>query len=230
MKKLFHKKGFTLAEVLVASAITVILLASVMAVFSSTSGIISSMKSNPFADRIENSVCDYIRRSTEKANGYRVSGVAQSNLTAEAITLMSELTCGTGESNRCLIVSNTEGAYRLYDLGAVTSGDIMTKIANLTDYKVYNSEYYENMSCRLALGQTMDSNSRVSYFNVTAQLFDSDGSNVGQPTSTYFKMLNAPDATNAQVKTAGLDDLTTAYPDTDSCIIFIYRIKDYTTA
>lgn len=228
MKKLLRKKGFTLVEVIVASAITVILLGSVMALFSSTRNVLSSMKTNPFVDQIENSVCDYVRQSLEKSNGYRIGGVSQADLTSTAVTYLSELTCGAGEKNKCLIVSGTEGSYKLYDLGEVTSTNITSKIASLADYNAYSADFYSGKSCKFAVSQSIDSNSRITYLNVTTQLFNDDGSITAQPTGTYFKMLNAPDAANAQIKTAGLDDLATAYPDADTCIIFIYRIKNYT--
>ena len=188
------------------------------------------MKKDPFSDRIENSVCEYIRRSTEKANGYRICGVNQTDLATKAGTLFGQLTCGTGEKNYCLIISNAEGNYRLYDLGVVTSaGDIASKITNLSDHNVFNAPYYDGMSCKVAFSETKE-DTRVSYMSITAQNYDGGGNAVDKPAANYFKMLNMPDVNNAKIDTTiDLSDFSTAYPDSDSCIVIIYRIKDYTT-
>ena len=217
-------------EVLVATVITMILLGSVMAVFASTRNVISGMKKDPFSDRIENSVSEYIRRSTEKANGYRICGVNHTNLATKAGTLFGQLTCGTGENNRCLIISNAEGNYRLYDLGVVTStGDIATKVANLSDYNVFGAPYYDGLSCKVTFTQSVNADSRVSYMNVTSQNYDSSGNPTDKAASNYFKILNMPDVNNAKIDTTiDLSDFSTAYPDSDSCIVMVYRVKDYT--
>ncbi|MGN0598029.1 MAG: PilW family protein [Ruminiclostridium sp.] len=229
MKKLFRKKGFTLVEVLVATVITMVLLGSVMAVFASTRNVLSGMKKDPFADRIENSVCEYIRRSTEKANGYRISGTNQTDLAAKTATLFGQLTCGTGEKNHCLIISNAEGNYRLYDLGVVTStGDIASKITNLSDYNVFNAPYYDGMSCKVTFDHSINGDSCISYMSIAAQIYDADGNVADKPAENYFKVLNMPTATNAKIDSTDLSDFTTAYPDSDSCIVMVYRVRDYT--
>ena len=228
MKKLFRKKGFTLVEVLVATVITMVLLGSVMAVFSSTRTVLADMKTDPFSDRIQNTVSEYIRRSMEKANGYRIAGAKQADVKTVAANILSNLSCGTGEKTHCLIISNVEGNYRLYDLGVVTSSTIDTQIGNLTNYNVFNAEYYDNMSCKLAFTEFII-DSRIEYMGITVQLCSSDGTELDKPTSNYFKILNQPGASSAQITTAGVKDISTAYPDSDSCIVIIYRIKDYTT-
>ena len=222
MKKLSRKKGFTLVEVLVATVITMILLGSVMAVFASTRNVISGMKKDPFSDRIENSVSEYIRRRTEKANGYRICGVNQTDLSTKAGTLFGQLTCGTGEKNYCLIISNAEGNYRLYDLGVVTStGDIATKIANLSNFNVFGTPYYDGLSCKVAFSETKE-DTRISYMSITTQLYDESNNAVDKETTNYFKVLNRPDTANAKIVSTDINSISTAYPDSDSCIVMVY--------
>lgn len=229
MKKQLCKKGFTLVEVLVASAITVILLGSVMAVFSSTRNIISDMKKDPYNGRIENSVSEYIRRSVEKANGYRMAVISKDELNSKLATIYSELPIQTGEKNYCIIVSNKDGMYQLYDLGGVvSSSEIINRLNDSNVYTVFNSDYYGNLSCKVAITETKQ-NSLVQYICIATQLYDQDNQNVDKEKASYFQMLNKPDSANAKIISTELNSISTACPDDETYIVILYRIKDYTT-
>ncbi len=245
------RKGFTLVEVIVATAITGLLIAAVMALFGPVRSIIGSIEEDVVTNNVTDVISNYITTRIERSTSYNIDiydyignvyNQSDSDLGSlqERFRLVREARgSSVGEETHCLILKNVDGNFKLYDLGKLNDTDdiglIMQRVFNPTlngNYNVFKDEYYNNKQFRYTFKTA--SNGDVSapkvWCEVGVKVFNEDDTVAVEARPQTFRLLNmsatAPAASNATLESLENTDYDQASNYT--FIAIFYNIKDYT--
>lgn len=234
------KKGFTLVEVIIASAITVILIAAVMALFGPTKALISDIDKNVETNAISDTLSGYVFDNMSRASDYQIYVFKNSQLNAQTSVVQAYITAADPkETVYSMVISNSSvnasgtvvfGDYRIFDFGKLTAGTQFTdRIATKNNFRVFNDEFYRNANYRFSYETTID-NSLVGSGIVTVwcrmgiEPYDADGNLIAEERTNMFKLLNI----NTSGTLAYSDDKLKDYSyDEDTQIVILYKIKKY---
>ena len=246
LRRLKYKKGFTLVELLVATAITSILLVAAMSLFTPVRNIAGQIEGDVTTDNITTSMNNYIASRLNKACAFNID-----SYTNEELIQAPGNAAQAGPAWRLdKLVSNAEGSisagtiryyammlkddglgYRIYDFGECSSNstgihnegqNLFAKIGNYEVYSLFEDAYYNNRSFKFTFN-TPQSN----WCEVGTTAFNMDGQVEIQERKTIFKVLNLI-ATAGAVSQPALATYDENYPDGET-IVIVYAIADYTT-
>lgn len=242
LKNLFKiKKGFTLVEVVVASAITAILIAAVIAVFQPTVALMASINQNVFVNRVSDTVSDYVFDRLVKANNYKIYGYSYNNLnsitTQDYVNNYYTKRDAATEKVYAMLISNdngivdgarTFGNYKVYDFMEVTGSDTFLTNLNLKDnFSVLNDDYYLDSNYKFTFDTSIDNtdigNVKV-WCNVRMTPFNSSGELISSERNNTFKLLNMNSIGGLPDSGDNLKEYTY---DEDTQILILYKIKNF---
>lgn len=239
MKRIFSKKAFTLAEVIIATAITGLLIASVVALFGPVNKIINNIEGDLNINNITDTIHNYIYTKINKSISYNIDiysgdNEAKNYSQAASIGYRIDTMIDSGDpsvTTYCILLKYKDGGYYVYDLGKVTSGlNYDNKYNNLSSYRVFNEEYYNNINFRFTfetLGNPENDREWWCSFGVTP--YDEYDMPVIETRKSLFRMLNAASKPQSEATLKSLDEYYFNLPvgDTPPTIAIIYNIKNY---
>lgn len=238
MKKIFSKKAFTLVEVIIAMAITGLLIAAVMALFEPVNRIISGLDKNVYLDITTDKLSDYVYNCLNRSTTYNVGAYttdqldnqpSDTNSVAHRISVMiADMEDPSVETTRCLLIkADSDSGYRLYDFGIVSSvDDYLDKMDNYKKYALFSEEYYNECNYKFTFNTTdPEATDGQKWCKVGVTPYDKYGFQAIEERSHMFKLLNMSLTNVTPTSSATLKD--TSY-DNDTEIVVIYRIKDFT--
>lgn len=195
LKRLKSKKGFTLAELIVTIAVSTLIVAAAVGLFSPAMGLIDSIKSNTNLDVLCDTSNEYIRNCLQGAgnvsvNSFNISGLDSVKNQIDNIAVYDNYEV------RALGYMNN----KLYDFGAVTSGNISSKIASYNDYRVFNDAFYGIVNYKLSFSSGGNGDER--WITLLGQCFEENGSSANQGRSMSFKVLDARAAVTSNIDTS----------------------------
>lgn len=218
IRKIKAKKGFTLVEVIIAVAITAILLAGVMSLFSPISKMLNSVKSDAVADTICTNSANYVAKKVSNATTIKISGYdSLADMKSAAAAVVNSITLGTNEKLYALVITDADngGVNALYDLGEVNSTSIpslLTDKTSLNTYRVFEDVYYNNLDVKF--GFELES---AKWINIKTTAYSSDSDQITGTRENMFRLMNK--AASATAMNESKDDL-----------LVLYVIKTYTAA
>ncbi len=246
MKKILKRKAFTLVELIVAMAITTILVGAAMAMFGPVSNIIKSAEEDVYANNISDVLMNYVDGKISKSTTYNIGAFdsltgdpdTEGTVTYRLKNMLEDAKSDTSDT-KCIIISkNTNGQHVLYDLGTIgnVSGSVSAGItdynnkvnpANLKKYRVFDDNFYSDYDFRYEFETTGTEWCRISLvpFNGTGD----DAEAITEKRSSMFKLLNISLHKISPTSSASLTDMNDVSYSKDNSIVIIYRIKDYTT-
>ena len=236
MKKLFSKKAFTLVEVLIATAITGLLIAAVMALFGPVRNLIKDIEGDVNINNTTDTIQNYLHARLDKSVGYNIDiydAASEAMNYNEAASIGHRV--GTMVNNTdlsihtyCILLKYVDGGYRIYDMGDLSNGSAFdTKYANLENYRLFNDEYYNNANYRFTF-ETLNKAETAEWwcsFGITP--YDENGVLLLETRKHVFRMVNnlsTPQSSDKLVTEAGYFDEENNKTPT---IAIIYNIKDY---
>ncbi len=248
LKKL--KKGFTLVEVIVATAITGLLIAAVMALFGPVKGIIGGIEEDVVTNNVTDVIGEYLITRIEKCTTYNIDlynfydnvlGQTETDpgsLQERVAAVKGMCDNSLGEKTYCLVLRNEGGCFRLYDFGEVDNGlqlglDIYTcfQTGGITNC-VFFPEYYNDMQYRFTFKTTPVGavNPEKKWCEIGITAFNPDGTVAVESRPQTFKLLNmdlsSPAESNSILES--LDNVDYDQTSPLSMIAILYNTKDYT--
>lgn len=217
-KNIKTKKGFTLVEVLIAVAITMMLLAAVMSLFSPISKMLNSVKSNSIADTICTNSANYVAKKVTIATTIKIAGYdSLAEMKAASSAMVNSITLGSGEKLYAMVITDADadGPNALYDLGEVDGSTIVSMLtdkASLTPYRVFEDIYYGNMDIKF--GFELET---TKWVNIKTTAYSQDGDKITDTRENMFRLMN---------KAAS----ATAMNDSKDDLLVLYVVKTYTEA
>ena len=244
MKKLLSKKAFTLVEVLIATAITGLLIAAVMALFGPVRGLIKSLDEDVRTNNITDTINTYMYDRLKNSSAYNIGlfttdeclqGETDDKSVAWRLNkIMNEASSTSVNTTYCMMIryddddTNGSKGYRIYDFGDISkASDIVDKMKNYTNYELFKEEFYNNKNFQFTF-ETIDPKDANDYrkwckFEVTA--YDQDGLLAVEPRSQMFKLVNMSKSSTV----GSAPELAAEGYDKTKSIVIIYRLSDYTT-
>lgn len=241
MKKILKRKAFTLVELVVAMAVTTVLVGAALALFGSVSNIIKSTEEDVYANNITDALLDYIDEKISKSTTYNIGTF--STLTGDSDTedtvayrlknILEDAKKDMSDT-KCIIIGKSGGKHVIYDLGTIGNvagssdqgvTDYNTKIANLDKYKVFENDFYMDYDFRFEFETTGTQWCRISV--VPFESGKSDAEAVTEKRSNMFKLLNISLNKISPVSSDSLKDINDPSYTKDDSIVILYRIKDY---
>lgn len=192
LKRLKSNKGFTLAELIVTIAVSTIIVAATVGLFTPAMGLINSIKSNVNLDVMCDTANEYIRSCLQGAGNVSVNSFDITDLDSVKDEI-DNIDVYDGYEVRALGYMGN----RLYDFGAVTSSDIDSKIASYNDYRVFNNHFYGIVNYKLSFSSGSNGDER--WITLMGQCFEESGSVANQGRSMSFKVLDARAAVTSNI-------------------------------
>ncbi|MBE6881045.1 MAG: type II secretion system protein [Ruminococcaceae bacterium] len=235
MKKLFSKKAFTLVEVLIATAITGLLIAAVMALFGPVRNLINDLDGDVNINNTTDSIQEFFHARLNKTIGYNIdiyepTAEAASYTDSTSIGHRVETMLNTTDlsvTTHCVLLKYENGGYYIYDLGRVESGaDFDAKYASLSSHKLFNEEYYSGAKYRFTFKTITDTNTNEWWYQMGITPYDENGQLLLETRTSLFRMVNNSSSpqSNAALENTNYIDLENNKTPT---IAIIYNIKDY---
>lgn len=235
MKKLFSKKAFTLVEVLIATAITGLLIAAVMALFGPVRNLIDDLEGDVNINTTTDSIQNFFHARLNKSIGYNIDIY---DATAETKTYTDSSSIGyrvetmlnttdTSVSTHCLILKYQDGGYKIYDLGKVSGGaQFDARFAALDSYRLFNDEYYSGANYRFTFKTLSDATTNEWWYQMGITPYDDDGQLLLETRTSLFRMINnlTTPQSNAALETMNYIDVANHSTPT---IAIIYNVKNY---
>lgn len=211
-----NKKGFTLVEVLVAVAITVVLMAIAVAMLTPATRLLNAVKSNAGLDIVCDTAAEYVRGSIQSADAVGFTNFSTGSEDAVK-NLLADIRGGAAVNVHVLSVMKLPdgSGYRLYDYGTLTPtvADISGLISN--EHRVFNEDFYAGTD--LSFKISSDSNTADGAITVNWLKLDTQSMNgtepANQPRTLSFKMLNG----SARLSGTG------SYSTDDGNLLIVYR-------
>lgn len=243
MKKLLKKKAFTLIELIVALAVSFILIIGAISMFRPVQRIIGGMEENIIVNNVTDSLMTFISDRLGRSATYNIGAYTTTQLIDMAngpyhrYDVMSSVTDSDAVTSKmyCMALKkHTDGGYRLYDLGDVSLPEQMAqKLMKVYDklivsdeideYALYEDEYYGIAHHKFKFETTFDPNG-AAWCNIGVQTTDENGDIITSERSQMFRLLNMSVSDKPAADDEVLKDYT--YSD-DSIIIIIYKINNY---
>lgn len=212
MKRLKKPKGFTLVEVIVAMAVTTIIIIAAANLFSSASRVITTLKSDANFDIACDATNVYVRNRLDALEKVSVCDINDSTAIAAAITACDDQADESGVTPANLDVralAIKDG--KLYDLGVVSSAGEVSSRAGSNDYAVFDTNYYAGAKLSIKLSSTVAGDEgegeeggggdSVKWVQLSTQFLETDGDPANQPKTITFKFLNGSATLPATAKT-----------------------------
>ena len=211
LKRLKSKKGFTLAELIVTIAVSTLIVAAAVGLFSPAMGLINSIKSNTNLDVMCDTANEYIRSCLQSAGNVSICSFNLTDLDSVEDKIDGIVVHDGYKVHALGYMGN-----KLYDFGEVTSSaDIASKIANYDEHRVFNNAFYGITNYKLSFSSGGNGDER--WITLMGQCFEESGSVANQGRSMSFKVLDARAAVTSDIDA------------THSNFIIIYTVYDPTT-
>ena len=242
MKKLLKSKGFTLVELIVAMAITGLLVAAAMALFGPVQSITNSLNENSNLTTTTDTLTGYLFNKLHKCSTYNVGLYSEAELiagtdaagsvTARINTMYSKIADKSSETIRCIMIKpdSVTGKQYVYDFGILVgtnpASDYLSKYTDMNKYKLFSDEYYDDIDYRFTF-KTTPSEAVAGvrkWCRIGVTPYDNDGNAVMEERSQMFKLVNM-DMTGLTPSSAA--ELEALGYDSDGTIIILYQIKNF---
>ncbi len=238
MRKLFRKKAFTLVEVLIATAITGLLIAAVMALFGPVRNLIDELDGNVNVNNTTDMIQSFLHTRLNRATIYDIDLYDSEhesmnyNESGSIGGRVESMRIGADPSinTYCIMLKYVDGGYVVYDLGRVNSGQEYDNVySDLENCRLFNEEYYSGANYRFTFETKVNPKNDSEWwctFKMTP--YDDQGVLLLETRASVFKMLNAPSQPTCDSKLADEKYITeVADGDTPPTIAIVYNIKDY---
>lgn len=179
-----NKKGFTLLEVVIATAITAIVFGMVMFLFTAVRDMVNSTIEDATADSVCDSINVYVRSNLQ--NAVKISVVKYDSATAQ--TTLDGFKEADRLTKALVVTENSNGLKRLYDLGDVTAATDSISVfnSNKEDFRVFNEDFYYGRNFKF---EFMRSAGTTNWLSVQTQGFDDENQQVNMAHKLAFKLL-----------------------------------------
>lgn len=251
MKKIFKSKGFTLVEMVIAMALTAILMGAVMMLFTPVNNIIKSLQGdvniNITTDTISQYLFDRMANSTNfdiSLNALDADGKMDPAASENTINnQLSDKFDPMLEKLYAIIIMDG----KLYDLGSIENyEEYATKVEDYESYRLFDDRFYGDVHYKYSF-YTVESPSAstaadkwyhvgITPYAIVERDDDGNAAVIGDPViserATMFKLINLQfsnfdPSIGGVFYTTNPDSTVEAHPQ-DNGVVILYRIKDYT--
>ncbi len=240
MKKIFKSKGFTLVEMVIAMALTAILMGAVMMLFTPVNNIIKSLQGdvniNITTDTISQYLFDRMANSTNfdiSLNALDADG--KMDPSASQTTITSQLADRDDPSiEKLYAIIIMDG--KLYDLGSIENyGEYASRVEDYESYRLFDDQFYGDAHYKYSFYSVESPSASTSadkWYHMGITPYDEDGNIIISERATMFKLINLQfskfdPSIDGVFYTTNPDSTVEAHPQ-DSGVVILYKIKDYT--